>query len=186
MDWEATFRVVTAWTDRMERIMKISDRDKRKKSWDQHEQDEKVMKRAIVDERDQWNDDLLAGRVGGKTGERIGQILIGLLLPAVRKVGEAGERIDQTMRITRLVFSLAAYHADNKKYPTTLDALSPKYLAEIPSDLFSGKPLIYKPTETGYLLYSVGINEIDDGGKFYTDEDRGDDIGVRVPSVPKK
>jgi hypothetical protein len=37
-------------------------------------------------------------------------------------------------------------------------------LRQIPGDVFSGKPLIYRPNENGYLLYSVGINGKDEGG----------------------
>ena len=44
------------------------------------------------------------------------------------------------------------------RYPKELDALAPKYLAKLAADLFSGKPLIYRPGEKGYLLYSVGAN----------------------------
>ncbi|MEX0704455.1 MAG: hypothetical protein WD069_20305, partial [Planctomycetales bacterium] len=63
--------------------------------------------------------------------------------------------------------------------------LAPKYIAAVPDDLFSGKPLIYRPTEdgSGYLLYSVGQNEIDDGGSAAADDDgTGDDLVVRTPT----
>jgi len=51
----------------------------------------------------------------------------------------------------------------------------------VSDDLFNGKPLIYMKTDTGYLFYSVGVNGKDDGGKLFTDESRGDDLGVRTP-----
>jgi hypothetical protein len=62
-----------------------------------------------------------------------------------------------------------------------LEALAPKYLAEVPGDLFSGKPLIYRPSEKGYLLYSVGVNGQDDQGRSYDDDPPGDDLVVRMP-----
>jgi hypothetical protein len=49
--------------------------------------------------------------------------------------------------------------------PKSLDALAPKYLAKIPDDYFTGKPLPYRPNENGYLLYSFGMNGKDDGGQ---------------------
>ena len=87
-------------------------------------------------------------------------------------------------------FALAAYRADHKKYPNSLGDLAPKYLPTIPSDIFSGKALIYKLTETGYVFYSVGMNEQDDGGRLLSDkyedgETRGDDLGVRMPTMKK-
>ena len=38
-----------------------------------------------------------------------------------------------------------------------------------------------KPAENGYLLYSIGVNEIDEGGHWVDDEPRGDDPRVRMP-----
>ena len=80
--------------------------------------------------------------------------------------------------LTRLAFALAAYRADHGKYPAELASLLPKYMAAVPADRFTGKPLKYKLTKSGYLLYSVGRNGNDDGGKR-----RGadpDDIAVRT------
>ncbi|HWX20182.1 MAG TPA: hypothetical protein VN578_09795 [Candidatus Binatia bacterium] len=35
----------------------------------------------------------------------------------------------------------------------------------MPQDPFSDKPLIYRPSGTNWLLYSVGVDGVDDGGK---------------------
>ena len=51
----------------------------------------------------------------------------------------------------------------------------------MPSDLFSGKALIYRPAKNGYLLYSVGLNGRDDGGRSSADTPPGDDPHVRMP-----
>ena len=47
------------------------------------------------------------------------------------------------------------------------------------------KPLIYKPEANGYLLYSVGANGKDDGGRSFGDDPPGDDLVVRMP-VPEQ
>ena len=44
--------------------------------------------------------------------------------------------------------------------------------------------MIYRPTDTGYLLYSVGINGKDDDGRGHLDDPVGDDLVVRMP-LPK-
>ena len=56
------------------------------------------------------------------------------------------------------------YRLDHGNYPTGLDALVPKYLAALPKDTFSGKPLLFKSLPNGVLIYSVGPNGKDDGG----------------------
>jgi len=114
-------------------------------------------------------------------GERIGNILIGLLLPATHKIQDAADRTEQTQINLQIAFALAAFRADQGKYPPRLDELVPKYLPKIPPDVFSGKPLIYRPSETGYLLYSVGVNGIDEDGRSTDDDPKGDDLRVRMP-----
>jgi len=48
--------------------------------------------------------------------------------------------------------------------------------------------LIYRLEDAGYLLYSIGPDGNDDGGRGYDDEPPGDDIAVRmpVPELPRK
>jgi hypothetical protein len=108
-------------------------------------------------------------------------MLVNLLMPAFQKVQAAGERAEQIRYNVQTAFALAAYRLDNKRYPAKLDDLAPKYLAAVPLDVFTGKPLTYRPTEKGYLFYSFGPNGKDDEGRWYDDDPRGDDPGVRMP-----
>jgi len=97
---------------------------------------------------------------------------------------EAHDRSEQGHRTLQVALTLAAYQRDNKNYPNTLDALAPKYLAKVPDDFFTGKPLVYRPTETGFLLYSFGPDWKDDQGRGKVGEPKGDDITIRMP-LPK-
>jgi hypothetical protein len=46
-----------------------------------------------------------------------------------------------------------------------LGVLAPKYIDKLPHDIINGQPLIYRRTsEDQFVLYSVGWNQIDDGG----------------------
>jgi hypothetical protein len=119
-----------------------------------------------------------------RRGEMIGNIMIGLMLPAFDKIQSAAERFEQEQRNLHLAFLLAAYQQDHGRYPEKLDELVPKYLVNIPNDFFSDKPLIYRPEGKGYLLYSVGPNGTDEEGRGPDDEPRGDDLSVRMP-VPE-
>ncbi len=49
--------------------------------------------------------------------------------------------------------------------PDRLSDLVPDFAAEIFKDPFSGTDLRYRRNETGYTLYSIGMNWIDDSGK---------------------
>jgi hypothetical protein len=59
----------------------------------------------------------------------------------------------------------------NGKYPHTLDALVPAYLPRIPIDPTSGKGFRYRVEPNGsYVLYSVGFDRKDDGGKIGSED----------------
>lgn len=60
--------------------------------------------------------------------------------------------------------ALSAYRADRGEYPRTLDDLVPTYLAAVPLDPFTDKPMRYVPEGKSCRLYSVGPNQKDDGG----------------------
>ena len=88
---------------------------------------------------------------------------------------------ETTMRrhVAVLGYALTAYHRDRGRYPGSLRELAPTYVREIPTDLFSGRPLQYKLSDNGCVLYSLGRNRNDDGGRFdWQAEPRKDDIAV--------
>lgn len=50
-------------------------------------------------------------------------------------------------------------------YPETLAALVPEFVDAVPGDVINGRPLRYLRSErAAFLLYSVGLNGVDDGG----------------------
>jgi hypothetical protein len=99
----------------------------------------------------------------------------------VASIDGAWNYVPQRQRNLQVAFALAAYQRDQGRYPAKLADLSPKYLAAIPNDIFTGKDLIYRPEEKGYLLYSVGRNGKDEGGRTFEDDPAGDDESVRMP-----
>jgi hypothetical protein len=127
-------------------------------------------------------DVLFAGPTG--RGKHLGELLILLTQSVVSKAMDASDRARQTYDNLRLAVALEAYHRANGEYPKGLSALVPKHIAAVPLDLFTGKSLIYKREGKGYILYSVGVNGEDDGGKGYDDDPAGDDLVIRMP--PRK
>lgn len=60
--------------------------------------------------------------------------------------------------------ALERYQLANGDYPGALDALVPDFMDSVPSDVIDGEPLRYRREGDGFVLYSIGSNEIDDGG----------------------
>ncbi|MCC6488308.1 MAG: hypothetical protein IT364_12490 [Candidatus Hydrogenedentes bacterium] len=85
-------------------------------------------------------------------------------LPSVRGAVIALAREAAVLRMTQTVLAVERYRTARGALPDTLQDLVPQFLPEVPEDPFDGKPLRYKHTESGYLVYSVYANEIDDGG----------------------
>ena len=58
------------------------------------------------------------------------------------------------------------YKNQTGRYPEDLAALVPGILPEVLVDPFTGKPLIYRLEGNGFIVYSLGSNEKDDGGRM--------------------
>jgi hypothetical protein len=180
IDWGPALRSGNRWFDRLAAALRHKDRARRDADLDKIEKDMTALKKEIV-RPENLGKLLLKNPPDKNAGKVIGDVLIGLLTPAVHKVQNAHDRAEQIQRNLHVAFALAAYHREHQRYPAKLADLAPRYLAAVPGDLFSGKALIYRPNEKGYLLYSVGVNGKDEGGRWYDDDPPGDDPRVRMP-----
>jgi hypothetical protein len=100
-------------------------------------------------------------------------------------------RPDDLVRDRACVLALAVerYRRDhNGVLPGTLQDLAPAYLAAVPPDPATGRPLLFKKAPDAYTIYSVGPDKKDDGGELLKTSEQGSvarrvsgaDIGVRV------
>jgi hypothetical protein len=192
IDWAEMEKSCNEHYDRMVAALRLADRAAREKAFDKLDA-EYAAARKLTNDDGPFNFAALAKLFGGPKADpkeisrKIAETLMGLLAPAVRKVNGAFERAEQVGRNQELAFALAAYRADQGKYPARLADLAPRYLPAIPGDLFAGKPLAYRVEGKGYLLYSVGQDGKDDGGRSFDDDPRGDDLRVKMPlPEPKK
>jgi tRNA A-37 threonylcarbamoyl transferase component Bud32 len=186
VDWNAALRTGNHWYDRMVAVLRLGNPIVKDKEFARITAELKQLKQDLVHSGDVPGVLLGGGPSAEHRGQRIGELLICLLLPASGKFSQAADRSEQTQRNLLLAFALACYHKDQGRYPEKLDALAPAYLREIPLDLFTGKGLIYRPAEKGYLLYSVGSNGLDDQGRTADDNPPGDDLAIRMPLARPK
>jgi hypothetical protein len=72
----------------------------------------------------------------------------------------------------RIACALERYRLTHNTYPDSLDALVPVCIDELPHDIINGQPYHYRLRPDGtFLLYSVGWNQTDDGGKVVYKKD---------------
>jgi hypothetical protein len=69
------------------------------------------------------------------------------------------------LRAARVGLAIQRYRLATDKLPDTLDDLVPTYLDAVPKDPFDGSEFRYKKLESGFVVYSVGEDKIDDGGQ---------------------
>lgn len=72
---------------------------------------------------------------------------------------------EAVVKLTHVGLALKIYKARQGFYPQLLNELAAETLKEIPVDPFTGKNFVYKKTENGFLIYSLGRNKKDDNGK---------------------
>lgn len=77
---------------------------------------------------------------------------------------QAGARNQAMVQAAMTACALERYHLNHGTYPEALSGLVPRYLAEVPKDPIGGEPLKYRLSASGYLLYSIGWNQMDNGG----------------------
>jgi hypothetical protein len=183
LDADTLLRRSNQFFDRIAMIGKEPDRPKREAALDRLEAD----LNALVSARQKGKQPIPGESEVQGTARGIAEILVKLVMPSVRRRQTAVDRSTAGHHILQVAFALAAYQRDHKAYPKALASLAPKYLAKVPDDLFTGKPLVYRPTEKGFLLYSLGPIGKDDEGRWFDDDPKGDDPGVRIPLPrPKK
>jgi hypothetical protein len=102
-----------------------------------------------------------------------------LLLPALTKAVQRSARMQVYVDAAGVACALQRYRLANGKLPEALAALSPTFIARIPNDIIDGKPLRYRvDPDGGDVLYSVGWNQTDDGGKLAWSERNKDKPAV--------
>lgn len=101
-----------------------------------------------------------------------------LILPSAWMIGWSTTRAQDTvdasllrLRGIRAMIAIERYREATGIYPSRRADLVPEYLATLPLDPYTGQSLMYKaidastdPFGRGYLLYSIGTDDVDDGG----------------------
>jgi len=186
LDWDAILRITNKWYDGIVAAARQPTRTERWRAYVQIDVDLEKQINAVKSWKSLvWS---VLGNPRTSRSKLIGFMMVSLHLLAVEMAMNAEDRGNMTFDVNTLAFVLAEYRAQHGSYPAKLAELAPKYVATVPKDTFSGGALHYKPHHVGYLLYSVGPNGKDDGGRNREDNaddvklEGCDDIAVRVPS----
>ncbi|MEM6458673.1 MAG: hypothetical protein AAF710_04710 [Planctomycetota bacterium] len=110
--------------------------------------------------------------------ELVADMLTGILLPALTAATRTETQINQNTAIAPVLVALAGYRAEDGAYPDELDALVPEWLDAVPTDVYMGEPVLYRVIDGRPVVYSVGPDGEDDGGKVTQRSE--DDTGLQI------
>jgi hypothetical protein len=119
----------------------------------------------------------------GFAGTGLGRILhhrvtVHLLLPSLGNVLRKAAAAQTAFNQAAIACALERYRLANGRFPEALEALAPRFISPLPSDVLTGEHYKYRLKADGrFVLYSVGWDEKDDGGvpgKTLFDDKQGD------------
>jgi hypothetical protein len=98
-----------------------------------------------------------------RSGKQVG-IVTHLLWPALARTLEFDIWHQAHARATQVGLAVERYRLAEGHLPQSLNDLVPTYAQNVPTDPFDGRSLKYRTRKTGYVVYSVGEDQSDDGG----------------------
>lgn len=95
-----------------------------------------------------------------------GRILCGMLLGSLAKGAERDLAGLAALECATTALAVERHRRSHDgKLPDSLEALVPQFLPAVPKDPFDGQPLRFVRRDKGYVVYSIGTNRKDDGGR---------------------
>lgn len=103
-----------------------------------------------------------------------------MFMPTMSLAAQAMAHGDARHRTARIALAAARYRAEQGTLPETLDELVPNYIPILPRDPFDGKPIRYRNTVDGALIYSIGPDGKDDHGTPWDKEAKAGDVAFEL------
>ena len=113
-------------------------------------------------------------------------VLLHVMMPALSRCTTIDIRAIAQLRTAQAGLAIERYRLAAGKLPDTLAELMPTYLDTVPKDPFDGKELRYKKLDTGFVVYSIGEDGSDDGGKEKPRKRSGSDVPIDVTFIVQR
>ncbi|USN99071.1 MAG: hypothetical protein H6810_13125 [Phycisphaeraceae bacterium] len=113
----------------------------------------------------------------------MGERLVSLLMPALSSAVHRTDESRTEVEAARLLIALDRFRLAHGTWPASPDELVPTLIDHVPLDPFTGDPLKYMLTDAGPVIYSVGVDREDDGGRPSAHANRWRPVD-QVQSIP--
>ena len=92
-------------------------------------------------------------------------MLLHTIMPALSRITTIELRSVAQLRTGQAGLAVQRYRLATGKLPNKLSDLVPTYMESVPKDPFDGEELRYKKLDPGFVVYSIGEDLSDDGGR---------------------
>ncbi len=97
---------------------------------------------------------------------RVETFIAGIVSPVYTRAWQVTAQTQASARQAMMACALERYHMMKGVYPKDLSALAPEFVKEVALDPVTGQRMPYRQdSKSDFLLYSVGWNGVDEGGK---------------------
>jgi hypothetical protein len=115
-------------------------------------------------------------------------ILARLMFPAINGISTALQKTQGRLRCALAAVAVERYRRQHGRWPESLTELVPAQLSQLPLDPFDGQPIRYRRLTDGVVIYCLGPDLQDNGGKLDRQNPgaTGTDLGLQLWDVDKR
>jgi hypothetical protein len=141
-----------------------------------------IARRPLWEQANLWAQYEADRKSRGKAAARRVSILADTLATAHGVAGLGFLRVKALLRVGRVMVAVERFRLMHGRWPDAIDMLVPSFLVAVPIDPFTGRELILKKLGDGVVIYSLGSDQTDNGGRFEPRgrDDPGYDLGYRL------
>jgi hypothetical protein len=128
-------------------------------------QQKRIFPKKIAANREALERTIASGRLGKSVGGFLNHhMLAALLLPALERIPIKAATGQTAANQVVLACALERFRLANGNFPERLEALSPRFISQLPADTLTGQPYDYRRTDEGqFVIQSAGWRGASDG-----------------------
>ena len=190
IDWDEALRMENIWWDRLVAVLRIADPTQKQAAYERLRTEIAALAGMSTDPAAYDFSKLGDDAACRAAADRIAALVLDFQIGLAKSWMVVEDQSDMYHRMRDVAFGLALYRDRHGAYPDRLEALVPDFVSAVPDDLFGSAKVHYRGAANDYVVYSVGTNHRDDGGRDSSDDNRGengyDDIVIRTPGASRR
>ncbi|MDG1810170.1 MAG: hypothetical protein P8I27_19925 [Pirellulaceae bacterium] len=113
-------------------------------------------------------------------GKFIGNLLAAMLMPAGAQLVRADFDLATQDQLNEIAFAISSYRSKYHAHPAKLTTLVPEFLEAVKPSPSGSEEIQYRFNESGFMVYSIGSDGIDNGGRLSSELNNSREYDIRV------